>query len=138
MTEKNRSETAPYNDAKSGRFTAGNPGRPKGARTKFSAQTLQEIVNLKDDAVLVLKNRLAANDGDAARWILERIVGKNTRFLEISGIDPQSVGNDLMDGAINVDEAKDIALAVSRLAQVEKIAELERRLEELTALLRGE
>lgn len=135
MTDNNRTDTV-YNDQKTGRFVAGNPGKPKGARTKFSQQTLQEIVNLKDDAVSVLKNRLAANDGDAAKWVLERIVGKNARFVELSGVTPDAIGQDLMDGALTVEESKDLSLAISRLVQVEKIAELERKLEELTALLR--
>lgn len=135
MTDLDRTNTG-YNDPKTGRFTSGNPGKPKGARTKFSQETLQEIVNLKDDAVAVLKNRLAANDGDAAKWILERIVGKNARFVELSGVTPDAIGQDLMDGALTVEETKDLSLAISRLVQVEKIADLERKLEELTALLR--
>lgn len=138
MSDDNRSITAPYNDKRSGKFVPGNPGRPKGAKTKFSAETLQEIVNLKDDAVQVVKNRLAANDGDAARWVLERIIGKNARMVELSGVTPDAVGNDLMEGALTVDEAKDLALALSRLASVSKVEELERKLNELTALLQGQ
>lgn len=136
-TESNRLETVTYNDPATGRFTAGNPGRPKGARTKFSQQTLQEIVSMKDDAVAVLRQRLAAGDGDAARWILERVIGKNARFVELSGVTPEAIGQDLQDGALTVDEAKDVALAVSRLAGIERIATLEARLDELTALLKG-
>lgn len=135
-SEKDRMNTASYNDPKTGRFAPGNPGKPKGARTKFSQATLQEIVNLKDDAVQVLKNRLAANDGDAARWILERIVGRNARFVEISGVSPGEIAQDVTDGALTVDEAKDLSLAVSRLTQVEKVEELERQFEELKRLIK--
>ena len=136
-TENNRTNSVAYNNPKTGRFQPGNPGKPKGARTKFSQQTLQEIVNLKDDAVAVLKNRLAAGDGDAARWVLERIVGKNARFVKLSGVTPEAIGQDLQDGALTVNEAKDVALAVSRLAGIERIAELESRLDQLTDLLKG-
>ena len=134
--ESNRRNTAIYNDPKTGRFQPGNPGKPKGARTKFSQATLQEITDLKDDAVAVIKSRLAANDGDAARWVLERISGKNSRFIELSGATPDAIAQDLQDGALTVDEAKDVALTLSRLASLDRIAELEAKLDALTALLK--
>ena len=136
-TENNRSDTATYNDQRTGKFVAGNPGRPKGAKTKFSQATLREIANLKDDALQVLKNRLAADDGDAAKWVLERVIGKNARFVELSGVSPGSIGDDLMDGSLTVDEAKDLALAISRLMQAEKLERLELEIAELRRLLGG-
>ncbi|WP_143042827.1 hypothetical protein [Paracoccus alkenifer] len=135
--ENNLTDSVAYNNPKTGRFQPGNPGKPRGARTKFSQATLQEIVSMKDDAVAVLRNRIAAGDGDAARWVLERIVGKSARFVELSGVTPEAIGQDLQDGALTVDEAKDVALAVSRLAGIERIAQLEERLDELTRLLKG-
>lgn len=91
---------------------------------------------MKDDAVAVIKSRLAANDGDAARWVLERISGKNSRFIELSGATPDAIAQDLQDGALTVDEAKDVALTLSRLASLDRIAELEAKLDALTALLK--
>ncbi|PZO64242.1 MAG: hypothetical protein DI498_11445 [Paracoccus denitrificans] len=135
MTDTVRTETA-YNDQQTGRFVAGNPGRPKGARTRFSQETLREIAGLKSDAVEVLKNRLAANDGDVARWVLERIIGRNAQIVELSGVTPDDVGRDLLDGAISIEQAKDLAQTMVRLMEVEKIGELERKVEELNNLLK--
>lgn len=117
-------------------FQKNNPGRPKGSKNKFAVATLKEIGNLKEDAMQVLRDRLASGDADVAKFIIEKIVGKNSRLIELSGTDPQSIADDIADGSLNVEEAAKLSLALQRLTSIEKIAELERRLNELNDLLR--
>ncbi|MDQ7262127.1 hypothetical protein NM680_10005 [Paracoccus sp. PS-1] len=136
MTEDNQCLSTSYAVPGQKGFQKGNPGRPKGSKNRFAVSTLKELATLKGDAMQVLRDRLAAGDLDAAKFIIEKIVGKNSRLIELSGTDPESIANDIADGSLNVEEAAKLSLALQRLSSIEKIEELEKRLDELNALLK--
>jgi len=133
--ENNRMITAGYNDPKTGRFAAGNPGKPKGARRKLSQATLHEIVGMKDDAVEGLRQRIAANDMDAIKFVLERIVGRN-RMITLDGDQPRDVTNALIEGEISTEEAKAIATVIEKMRCIEDMDALAERLDRVEKLLR--
>lgn len=136
-SENNRIVTVGYNDPKTGRFMPGNAGKPKGARRKLSQATLHEIVGMKGEAIEGLRQRLAANDMEAIRFVLERIVGRN-RMIELDGDQPRDITAALIEGEISTEEAKAIATVIEKLRRVEDMDALAERLDRVEKLLRDE
>jgi hypothetical protein len=71
-----------------GRFTAGNSGRPKGARSKLITELEQAMELAAPEIVRILIARAQCGDGsmEAAKYILERIApSRRGRLVEIEG-----------------------------------------------------
>ncbi|HEY0213733.1 MAG TPA: hypothetical protein VGC40_09125 [Paenirhodobacter sp.] len=135
MTEDSRSATA-YNDQNTGRFTSGNPGRPRGSRNALPLQAMRRIQEMTPAALEQLELQVSAGNFDAIRFVLERIIGKN-RFVELNGDKPADISTALVNGEISTDEAKAIATVVEKLRRIEDLDAVQRRLVEIEKILLG-
>lgn len=115
----------------SGRWTGGNPGRPRGSRNKVSKDALAAVKALSDDAIEVVKARLAAGDLRAAEFVLSHVLPKGARTVELDAPDAGAIAIALAEGEITPDEAAQVAATLARLADIEAVAELAARLDEL-------
>lgn len=104
MNENERSDT--YNLPGVRGFQRGNPGRPKNSRNAFAAETYKKVIALEGDAIETLKRNLAAGSLDAAKFVLERVIGRN-RSVVLESISPEDVAQALIDGTISTAEAKE-------------------------------
>lgn len=121
-----------------GKFLPGSGGRPRGSKNLFAASTLKSITDLTPDALAGLKANVAANNMDAIKWVLERVVGKTGRKIALDGNRPEDVSNALIDGDLNPDEALVIASVLEKLGRVEEMSILSDRLAQIEKLLKGE
>ncbi|MFI0849746.1 hypothetical protein [Mesorhizobium sp. IMUNJ 23232] len=125
------SAVVPFHDA-SGRFARGNPGRVPGSRNKVSNAALTEIRGMKDSAIAILRQKLAAGDWDAVIFVLDRVLPKG-RPIDVPDASAATVSEMLAAGELTITEAKDLATAIERLAGIASIDELRSRLEALEA-----
>jgi hypothetical protein len=102
-----------------GRFTAGNPGRPRGARSRLISELEQAMEQAAPEIVRILICRAQVGDGsiEAAKYVLERIApSRRGRLVEIEGFPeirtPADVPSALAslatavgNGAITIEEA---------------------------------
>lgn len=116
----------------SGRFTtgAGNVGRTVGSKNRVSNEALQAVRSMKDEAIEQLRVRLSAGDWNALQFILERILPRG-RLIEIDATSPQAIADALATGTLTSDEAKNLATVLEKLASIEEITELRKRIEAL-------
>ncbi|RWR24941.1 hypothetical protein D2T29_22480 [Sinirhodobacter populi] len=135
MTELDRIETG-YNDPKTGQFTKGNPGKPRGARNALPLETMRRIQKMTPAALDQLESQVNAGNFDAVRWVLERIVGKS-RFVELSGDKPTDISDALVNGEISTDEARAISSTIEKLKRIEDLDAVVERLAALEKLLQG-
>jgi hypothetical protein len=71
-----------------GRFAAGNPGRPRGARSRLVSELEQAMELAAPEIVRILICRAQVGDGsiEAAKYVLERIAPtRRGRLVEIEG-----------------------------------------------------
>ncbi|WIJ26609.1 DUF5681 domain-containing protein [Devosia sp. RR2S18] len=134
---------APTGRTIGGRFAAGNPGKPKGARHK----TTLAIESLLDkDANAITRKAIAlAKDGDmtAIRLCLERLApprrGRTVHLPDMPKVEsvsdvPKAIAyvlEQVAGGEITADEAADITALLGRYAEACKTIEYEERLKAL-------
>lgn len=68
--------------ASNGRFTSGNPGRPRGARNKHSLTSYRALAEMSSTALVQLINNVMAGDQRAIEYILDRILPQG-RLIEL-------------------------------------------------------
>lgn len=120
----------PYRDP-SGRFTSdNNPGRIPGTKNRVSNEALQAVRNMKDEAIQQLREKLIAGDWNALQFVLERILPRG-RLVELNDASPADVKAALVNGTLTASEAKDVATALSKLAEIGELAEIKAKLLEL-------
>lgn len=128
--------SAPARDEK-GRLLPGHGmGRPKHSRNVFSAETLKSIKELTPDALAGLRTNVQANNMDAIKFVLERVVGKG-RTVEIAGDKPTDISAALLAGELTSDEAAAFATVLEKLARVEELDAVLNRMSEIERLLKG-
>lgn len=113
-----------------GRFTAGNPGRPLGAKGKTSKEALERVKLMKDGAIEKLWE--AVNAGE--RWAIELVLSKvlpSGRTLELEGVAPHDLENALQAGEISFDEAKTLSATLKSIKEIQELDEIADRLQKL-------
>jgi len=115
-----------------GRFTAGNPGRPKGSRNKANRETLDAISNLRGKAIQTLSDQLDQGNVKAAMFILQRFL-PSERVVDVTATDTEA----LIENEITPSEANKIAMSLKQLTDIEHMAAIKDRLDELEAIISG-
>lgn len=119
-----------------GQFALGNSGRPKGSKNRVSNAALQAVKGMTDDAIVQLKQRLDAGDWQAITFVLERILPRG-RLIELNGVSPDEIMNQMLSGSITTVEAKDIAAALKSLNEINDVKEIRDKLAFLEKILAG-
>ena len=120
-----------------GRFASGpgNTGRPRNSRNAVSRTTIKAVTDLFSEAVMVLKNRLAENDLNAAKIVLNIVLPKDRPIEFGEDISPATIEAALADGSITPQEAYAAAQSLEKLQSVRDFEDLQRRVEELEQAL---
>lgn len=119
----------PYQDA-TGKFAKGNPGRIPGSKNRISNEALQSVRDMKDDAILQLREKLIAGDWNALQFILERILPRG-RLVELDSATPAAIMDGIATGTLTTEEAKNLATVLEKVAAIEEVTELRSRIERL-------
>lgn len=120
-----------------GRFGPGNPGRKPGSRNAVSRATIKAVTDLANEAVIVLKNKLAENDLNAAKIVLAIVLPKDRPIEFGEEISPTTIEAALAEGSITPQEAYAAAQSLEKLQAVRDFDDLQRRIEEMEKALAG-
>lgn len=120
-----------------GRFASGpgNTGRPRNSRNAVSRATIKAVTDLFSEAVMVLKMRLAENDLNAAKIVLNIVLPKDRPIEFGEDISPATIEAALADGSITPQEAYAAAQSLEKLQAVRDFDDLQRRVEEMEQAL---
>lgn len=135
MDDADNSQSVTVRD-NSGRFAAGNSGRPRGTKNRFAADTMRQIKDMTPEALAGLQANVAAGNMEAIRFILERVIGKG-RMIELEGDKPTDVSNALISGELTTDEASAIATVIEKLARAQELDIVLSRMTEIERLLKA-
>lgn len=101
-----------------GRFAAGNPGRPLGAKAKVSREVLEQIKLMKDGAMQKLWEAVNMRERWAIEFVLSKVLPAN-RTIEFEGLESEDIKAALMSGDISPDEAKAISTVMKNANEME-------------------
>lgn len=123
-----------------GRFVSGpgNVGRPRGSRNRLSAQMLSDIKQMGPDAIIKLREHLNDKDSPShfkALEIILRYCLPPSRTVELDDGEPATIMQSFIDGTLSSSEIKEIAVAMEKLKNIANIDDIQRQVEELTALI---
>jgi len=116
-----------------GRFAKGNPGRPCGAKARHSRTLLAAVKSLGPQAVEKLKEAVERGERYAIELVLSHVLPRD-RSLEWEAVEPDDIREAIKAGDIGSDEAARLATAMAKLSEIEDLATLRERLEELEKL----
>ena len=116
-----------------GTFLRG-PGRKVGSKNRVSRAAMEKIKELGPLAFEKLQENLDRGDMRAVEFVLNRVLPAG-RALEIDAT-VDGIRDHLENGDFSESEARAVANVIEKLQRIEKVEELERRLNELTALLK--
>ncbi|WP_156842823.1 hypothetical protein [Novosphingobium aquimarinum] len=133
MTDFDPPNTAPAR-LPNGQFGPGNPGRPKGSRNRLNAQLLDKLGDLTSQSILVLRERLNANDLKAAMYILDRFL-PTSRSIEINSTEPNAWADAMAAGDLTVAEGHKAASALKLIADSQEVRDLRARLDDLEQVI---
>lgn len=119
-----------------GRFLSGNPGRPKGALAKHSRTLLAQVKAMGPDAVQKLWEALMSGERWAVEMVLSHVLPRD-RALEWEGVEPDDIREAIRTGDIGSDEAARLATALAKISEIEDIATIRDRLDELEQAIRN-
>lgn len=118
-----------------GRFTAGNGGRPVGAKGKLTRERLADVKALWPEALQSLREAIHRGEWKATLHVLNACLPAG-RTIDLEGADsPQDIAAALAAGDLSPAEAKDITAALANIASITELADLRERLEEIEAII---
>lgn len=120
-----------------GRYQKGAPGRPKGSRNRMSRQALDQVKSFAPEALAALHCAVQKGERWAVEFVLEKVL-PSQRTIELDDATPAGLTAALADGDISANEAKDVATALHKLAEIGELQELNARLVELEQAMQGE
>ena len=129
MTEPIPANTDTGRDNK-GRFTVGNPGKPKGARHRLNQSALEHLAGLVSPSFVVLRDHLAQGNLKAAVFVLQRFLPEH-RTIETNSTEPMAWADAMAAGDVTVAEAHKASGALKALIDASEVRELRERLDEL-------
>lgn len=104
---KNTSKKREYTDKNTGKFKEGNPGKPKGAKNKFSIAMLEEAIEAEEKAVGEQKGfsvgvfqqfvRMAYREPSVMIALMRKFVA-DKQHTEISGLEPLKFIVEILNG----------------------------------------
>lgn len=114
------------------------PGRPRGSRNKLSSEMLANIKAMGPNAINKLRDAL--NDKESpSHWkameLILRYCLPPARTVELDDAEPETIRQAFIDGTLSADETKAIATAMEKLKNIANIDDIQRQVEELTALI---
>ncbi len=118
-----------------GRFAKGGPGRPVGAKGKKSREALESVKSFGPDALQKLWEAVQAGDRWAVEFVLDKIL-PTSRTVEFEDVTPDDVTEALRAGDITAAEARDVATALAKLAEIGELAEMKERIASLEKAVR--
>ena len=120
-----------------GRFTVGNPGKPRGARSRIAAEIDKLLEEGAEDAFRTIMGAARCGNVTAAQWIIDRVAparkGRPLSFDNFPAINGAAdfapalaaIARSVADGDLSVDEA---ALAARVLREFLEVLETAHRL----------
>lgn len=118
-----------------GRFSKGNPGRPKGAVGKFSRTLLSQVKEMGPCAIDRLREAVAAGEKWAVEFVLSHVL-PGSRTIEWHGVEPEDIREAITSGEIGADEADKLASALVKISKIEDLELIRERLDELEQAMR--
>lgn len=114
------------------------PGRPRGSRNKLSSEMLASIKAMGPDAINRLRDAL--NDPEStSHWkaleLILRYCLPPARTVELDDAEPETIKQAFIDGTLSADETRAVAIAMEKLKNIANIDDIQRQVEELTALI---
>lgn len=143
MTDRNNGQATGRNSK--GRFTSGNPGRPRGARNKATLAAEKLLQGEAEDLTRAAIELAKAGDSTALRLCLERIVPPikeaSIQLDDLPSIDsasdlPKAVAallSAVAGGRLTPSEAKTMAGVIGEVGKALELHDIEERLAELEA-----
>lgn len=113
-----------------GQFLPGSGGRPKGAVAKQSRTLLAQVKAMGPDAVQKLWEAVMSDQRWAIELVLSHVLPRD-RALEWQGVQPDDIREAIRAGDIGSDEAARLATALAKISEIEDIATIRDRLDEL-------
>ncbi|ANV24124.1 MULTISPECIES: hypothetical protein [Agrobacterium] len=117
-----------------GLFAKGGPGRPVGAKGKKSREALEAVKSFGPEALRKLQDAVSAGERWSIEFVLDKLLPTN-RAIEFEDATPEDVKEALKAGDISAAEAKDIATALAKLAEIGELSEMKERLAALEKAL---
>lgn len=117
-----------------GRFKAGNPGKPKGARSHQAAALRDAMKDELPNAMAALREQLAQGNWKAISWVLDRFIPAE-RIPALQSTDASDLGRAIVDGELTPSEAQKLAVAFKAVAEADQLRVLMERLDEVERLL---
>jgi len=118
-----------------GRFAPGGLGRPKGAVARHSRTLLKQVKAMGPDAVQKLWEALTAGERWAIETVLSHVLPRD-RAIEWEGVEPDDIREAIRAGDVGSDEAARLATALAKISEIEDIATIRDRLDELEQVIR--
>ncbi len=127
-----------YPRVEGGKFAPGNPGKPRGAKSRVTRQRYRDVEALWPAALDALRERLAANDIQAVALVVKALMPTRGRPVELGEeITPESIQAALSDGELSASEAAQYAATLRALKEVTDLEAVAARLEALEAALQA-
>lgn len=118
-----------------GRFMPGFGGRKPGSRNKKGRAALDAVQALSGEAIAQLRIKLNAGEWTAIRYILDAVLPKGGRTVELDSSDPNALVDAAAMGEISPEEAARLAQAFKTAGDAADVKELKRQVDELEGLI---
>src|SRR3546814_1156525 len=110
-----------YPRVEGGKFAPGNPGKPRGAKSRVTRQRYRDVEALWPAALDALRERLAANDIQAVALVVKVLMPTRGLLFEFGEeITPESIKAALSDGELSASEAAQYAATLRALKEDRK------------------
>ena len=118
-----------------GQFVPGTGGRRAGSRNKRSQQAVELVFECGPAAAVKLREMVNAGEWQAVRFVMEYILPKGGRPIDLGTNDVQAVTDAMMMGEISPDEGARMAQSVKTIGDAAELKELKKQVEELELLI---
>lgn len=119
-----------------GRFIS-TQGRMPGCRNRATKASAQAIESLQDLAFKKLKELLESGHPGIVEFVVKSVLPTGGRVVCLDDMTPEGLTEAAAAGVLSPTELRILATAAAKLNDISKTAELEKRLDALTALLEG-
>ncbi len=138
MNDRKNSEiTDPYAETRDnkGRFKAGNPGKPRGARSQLSRKAFTTVSESFDGIITVLIEKALNGETDAAKLLLSMVLPK-TPPPDVDDLDtPEDLIAHVSAGNLTPEDGQRLAAMFKTISEAGELTEIRRKLELLESVL---
>ena len=119
-----------------GRFTAGNPGKPRGARSQLSRRAFNTVSESFDGIIAILINKALNGETDAAKLLISMVLPKSPP-PEIDDLDtPDDLIAHVSAGNLTPEDGQRLAAMFKTISEAGELSEIRKKLELLEAILK--